>query len=196
MRSGVPCVRPVARWSGDGAWLTYLHHIDLDAPKPGLLKGAADVVVMEIAEGHPLDEFRRIVGKGRACRIRNDLAHRIGVQPVPHIEQIEPAMFENTQRLAIGSLLIRKEHDAELVDHHVEAVVAEGQRLRIGLPPCHVGRIEVLGGKIEHCLIKIDRDGFGLNLRQLPRDDKPVPAATSSALPVETFLSLAAISAA
>jgi hypothetical protein len=91
----------------------------------------SDGIDAVIGERHLIEGWR-VVGKEFAQHLVLPALRRVETVRIPHAEEIMSARREDAICLAIGLLLVREKHDAELTDEGVEALVGKWQVGRIG----------------------------------------------------------------
>jgi hypothetical protein len=120
-------------------------------------------------------ELRRVhVEEALDHRLR-DAPERVVRMRVPDVEQVVPAAPQDTMHFAEGLRLVGIEHDAELADDEVGALVVEGQGLRIGrLERDGFARRELPLRDLEHRRVEIGRGeprARGQGIAKAARDD-------------------------
>jgi hypothetical protein len=103
----------------------------------------------------------RVVGKNGSESLRDSIGEIVFRDLVPDRKYEMTARFQNPARFLVSLYFVGKKHDAELTRDDIEALVAERQRLRIGLFPfdpiticARVSRLCI----IKHWLIEVGCD--------------------------------------
>src|SRR5581483_2358193 len=103
--------------------------------EPAAREVAFDRAAVVITVRRARQEARRVFGKERLQRARHDIGELVFLDPIPDVENENPAGPEHAPRLRKRLGLVGKEHHAELAYDGIELAVAEWERHRIRLAP-------------------------------------------------------------
>ena len=156
-----------------------MQHGGPEIGKPGRGHRLLDRVDPVIAERH-LIKSRRIGWKQSADELVHEFGEPVMAMRVPHAEQVTSSGLQHPIGFAVGLVLVRKKHHAELAHQHIECAIGKGQGDRVGrLKFDRLARLELGARHFDHRRVEVGRHQLRTRWQQIAQAsrDNPGPGA-------------------